>query len=140
MTVPLCGMNGCGNNSRRMSYTLGVPIDAYRHLASRGEKLCTQVHPSRGGIHPKHILSRSYVPQVHPSENYVPQVHPSEELCIPNTSFREAMYSEGILHHLTCVAYKHAVHMKCHHENFNHRFSNLFHAYKIFQISNDQNN
>ena len=52
-----------------------------------------------------------YIPYILTMKHVHP-VHPSEELCIPCPSFREAMYSKGYFHHLTCVTYKHAVHMR----------------------------
>ena len=61
----------------------------------------------------KHILPRSYVHLV----------HPSEETCTPCTCF----------HHLTYVTYRHAVFIRCHYKNnCNHRFPNLFqtHSFK----------
>ena len=52
-----------------------------------------------------------------PPRSYVHPIHPSEEPCTSNTCF----------HHLTCITYKHAIYMRCHHKNnCNHRFSNLF--------------
>ena len=45
----------------------------------------------------KHIPPRSYVSQYILPRNHVHLVHPYEELCIPNTSFYEAMYSRGVL-------------------------------------------
>ena len=50
----------------------------------------------RGAIHPKRILTR----------RYVPQVHPFEEPCTPSTYF----------HHLTYVTYRHPVYIKCHYK------------------------
>ena len=45
----------------------------------------------------KHIPPRSHVSKYILRRSHVPQVHTSKELCIPNTSFREAMYSKGVL-------------------------------------------
>ena len=41
-----------------------------------------------------------------PSRIYVYPVHPSEEPCTCSTYF----------HHHTCITYKHAAHMRCHHK------------------------
>ena len=64
----------------------------------------------------KHIPPRSYVSQYILLRNHVHPVHPFEELCIPITSFREAMYSKAYFHHLTYVTYKYAIYMRCHHK------------------------
>ena len=78
----------------------------------------------------KHIPPRSYVSQYILLRNHVHPVHPCEELCIPNTSFWEAMYSKAYFHHFTCITYKYVVYIRCHHKNnYNHRFSNLFQTY-----------
>ena len=136
--VPLRGVNGCRKKSSWMSYTLGIPSDAYWCLAGWGEKLCTQVHPSeepcipntssREAMYPKYILPRTMYPKYIFLRSHVSQTRTSEKLCTLRVYF----------HHLTYITYKHAVHMRCHHENFNHIFSNLFHAYMIFQTSNNQ--
>ena len=41
-----------------------------------------------------------------PPRSYVHPVHPFEEPCTPSTYF----------HHLTCITYKHAIYMRCHHK------------------------
>ena len=96
----------CRKKSNQISYTLGIPSDAYRCLASQGKKLCTQVHPSKEPYIQKHILLRTTYPKYILTRIYVSQTHPSEKLCTPRVYF----------HHLTRVTYKHAVHMRCHHK------------------------
>ena len=108
------------------------------------EKLCIQVHsfeePCTPSTYFHHLSCITYKHEVHmichhkknstigfqtyskqtPSRSYVHHVHPSEETCTSSTYF----------HHLTCVTYKHAIYMRCHHKNnCNHRFSNLFKLY-----------
>ena len=128
-----------------MSYTLGVPSDAYRCLIGWGGKA---MYPStsvqRSHVLPVHVCIISLALHIDmqfssdviikiiaiigfqtyskhiPSRRYVHPEHPSEDPCTSSTYF----------HHLTCVTYKHAVYMRIHHKNnCNHSFSNLFQIY-----------
>ena len=127
-----------------MSYTLGVPSDAYRYLDGRGgrsyvpkyilpEDPCTPCtcfhsltyvtyrHAVYIRCHHKNNCNHRFqnLFQTNPFEKQCTPhpIHPSEEPCTSSTYF----------HHLTCITYKHAIYMRCHHKNnCNHRFSNLF--------------
>ena len=61
------------------------------------EKLCTPSTSFQGAMYTQYILLRSYVSQT----------HPSEKLCTLRAYF----------HHLTCITYKYAVHMRSHYKN-----------------------
>ena len=161
------GVNVCGNKSNQMSYTLGILSDANHYPDGRGRSYvpkyilskesctpCTCFHPLTyvtytHGVHKNSIIgSQTYSKHI-PLRSYVHPVHPSEDPCTPSTSFRGALYPIHILSRSYVLQGRTFIISLALHTSmqstwddivkFNHRFSNLFHAYAymISQISND---
>ena len=104
-------------------------------------KLCTLIHPSGGVVFLNCILPRAmyskedhhhltcttYKHAVYMRCHYknncnyrfsnLFQAHPFEKLCIQVHPFEEPCTTSTCFHHLTCITYEHAVHMRCHHKN-----------------------